>query len=113
MNASYLDRENHGLFLLACVLLAVLAELCFLHGQIGVSYLIFIVAFYMIIFLRFGMGFNHRRIGLLMMVSIWLLSASFLLYSNSFFYSINIVIIPVLVFSHVVLITRSNTFVWE
>lgn len=101
------------LFLCVCLGLGILAEMSFLHGEIGVSYMIFIIGFYIVIFLKFRLSFNHRRIGLLFMVAIWILSGSYLLYDNTFFYSLNLVIIPILVLSHVVLITSPNTFQWD
>lgn len=106
-------RRKDWLFLLACLGLGMLAEASFLHGRIGVSYLIFIAGFYLVLFLRFRLSFNHRRIGLLFMVAIWILSGSYLLYANELFYILNLIIIPILVFSHIVLITSPNTFEWD
>src|SRR5690625_694818 len=105
-------NRNDWIFLLICLGLGVLAEISFFHGQIGVSYLIFIFAFYVITFLHFQFAFNHRRIGLLFMIAIWVLSANFLFYDLTFFHMTNIVIIPVLVFSHIVLMTSPSTFKW-
>lgn len=105
--------KKDWLFLMLCFGLGLLAEMSFLHGRIGLSYLIFISAFYAVAFFRFRLSFNHRRIGLLFMVVIWILSGSYLLYDHELFYSLNLLIIPVLVFSHIVLITRPNTFKWN
>lgn len=106
-------RKHDGLFLLVCFGLGLLAEISFLHGRIGLSYLVFVAGFYLVIFLRFKLSFNHRRIGLLFMVAIWVLSGSYLMYDNSLFHNLNILIIPILVFSHIVLITSPNTFTWN
>src|SRR5690625_1173436 len=102
--------RNEWLFLLACLGLGVLAEVSFLHGRIGVSYLVFIAGFYTVLFLRFQLRFNHRRIGLLFTAAIWVLSGSYLLYDNEFFYFLNLFVIPILMFAHIVLITSPNTF---
>src|SRR5690625_1367883 len=106
-------KRNEWLFLLACLGLGILAEISFLHGRVGVSYLVFIAGFYTVLFLRFQLEFNHRRIGLLFTAAIWVLSGSYLLYDNEFFYFLNLLVIPILVFSHIVLITSPNTFKWS
>ena len=105
--------RNEWLFLLACLGLGVLAEVSFLHGRIGVSYLVFIAGFYTVLFLRFQLRFNHRRIGLLFTAAIWVLGGSYLLYDNEFFYFLNLFVIPILMFAHIVLITSPNTFKWN
>src|SRR5699024_7235397 len=107
--------HNRGdyLFLFICFMLAYLADLSFMQGRIGLSYLVFISVFYLVIFIRFRFTFNHRRIGLLLSAVIWLLSSTFLLYDNEFFLQINVILIPLLVLIHLVLITQPYTFVWE
>lgn len=105
--------KNEGLFLIACIALGWLAEISFMHGRIGVSYPLFILGFYVVFFLRYRLDFHHRRIGMLMMVAIWMLASTFVFYDNDAFHTLNILIIPILVFSHIVLITRPNTYTWE
>lgn len=106
-------HRRDWLFLSACLGLGILAEASFLHGRIGVSYLVFIAGFYTVFFLKFKLSFNHRRIGILLMVAIWILSGNFLLYDNDFFHMFNLFIIPLLVLSHIILITSPNTFQWD
>jgi Domain of unknown function (DUF4173) len=106
------QRQKNMVFLIICLVLGILAELSFFHGVIGVSYPIFIAAFYAVLYFRFGLKFNHRRIGLLLMVVIWGLTASYLFFDNEFFYVLNMLIIPVLVFVHIVLITTPNQVDW-
>ena len=101
------------LFLIACIGLGILAEVSFLHGRVGLSYLVFISGFYLVVLLRFRLSFNHRRIGLLFMVVIWILSGSYLFYDNQLFHNLNLLLIPILIFSHIVLITSPNTFKWD
>lgn len=101
------------LFLFLSLGLGFLAEISFLHGTIGLSYLMFIFGFYIVFFYRFRLAFQHRRIGLLFMASIWLLSLSYVLYDNQLFYVLNLIVIPVLVLTHIILITRPNTFKWH
>lgn len=106
-------RKKDFLFLLACLGLAILAEISFLHGRIGVSYLVFISVFYVIVFLRYGLAFNHRRIGLLFMIAIWILSGSYLFYDNGLLHNLNMLMVPILVFAHLVLITSPTRFKWN
>jgi len=105
--------KNESLILIACIALGWLAEISFMHGRIGVSYPLFILGFYGVFFLRYRLDFHHRRIGMLMMVAIWMLASTFVFYDNNAFHTLNILIIPILVFSHIVLITRPNTYTWE
>src|SRR5690625_6772841 len=93
------------LILLISFGLAILTEVSFFHGRIGISYPIFILAFYIVVFFRFKFAFQHRRIGLLLMVSIWILSANYLFYVIFFFYLLNILFIPMLIFIYIVLFT--------
>nr|WP_155669432.1 DUF4173 domain-containing protein [Ornithinibacillus caprae] len=106
-------RRQDIIFLLICVGLGVLAELSFFHGRIGVSYLAFITGFYAVLFGRYKLSFNNRRIGLLLMVAIWLLAGSYAFYDNVLFRSLNFLLIPVLVFFHIVLITSPNNINWS
>lgn len=106
-------NQKEWLFFIACFGLGILAEISFLHGRVGASYLLFISGFYSVMFLRYRLAFQHRRIGLLLMAAIWILSGTYLFYDNDFFHSLNLLVIPILVFSHIVLITQPNTFTWE
>lgn len=107
------EVQNKWTFLFVCMGLGILADISFLRGRIGLSYLIFITIFYIVVFLRYKLSFNHRRIGLLFTIAIWLLSGSYLLHDHTVFYSLNLFVIPILVFSHIVLITSPNTFIWN
>ncbi|MFA1819347.1 DUF4153 domain-containing protein [Virgibacillus oceani] len=106
-------RQKDWLFLLVCLGLGLLGELSFFHGRIGMSYLVFIAGFYLVLFLRFRFVFHHRRIGLLLMIAIWILAGSYLFYDSVLFYQLNLLIIPVLVFFHIVLITTPNQLNWS
>lgn len=107
-------KRNDIYFLGICLGLGILAELSFFHGMIGVSYLVFITGFYAVFFLRFrSFLFTHRRIGLLLMIVIWLLSASYLVYDNAMFYQLNLMVIPFLVSCHLVLVTSPKNMQWH
>ncbi|MDC3417238.1 DUF4153 domain-containing protein [Aquibacillus salsiterrae] len=107
-----LTKQNL-LFLLVCLGLAILAELSFFHGEIGISYLVFVTAFYAVFFVHFRtVMFTHRRMGMLLVLVIWLLSISYFLYDHFFFYWLNILLIPGLIFTHIVLITSAKRLEW-
>ncbi|MFC4024660.1 DUF4153 domain-containing protein [Oceanobacillus longus] len=106
-------NQKDILFLLVCLGLGILTEISFFHGKIGLSYPVFITGFYFVLFLRFRLTFNHRRIGLLLMGAIWVLAGGYLFYDNEFFHQLNLLIIPILVFFHIVLITSPNEFRWS
>ncbi|MRH44180.1 DUF4173 domain-containing protein [Aquibacillus halophilus] len=100
-------------FLLVCLGLGILTELSFFHGTVGVSYLVFLTGFYIVFFIRFRLlVFTHRRIGLLLMMAIWILSASYLVYDNQLFYQLNFLVIPALILCHIVLITVPKQVKW-
>lgn len=100
------------IFLLVCLALGFLAEVSFFHGRIGISYLVFLIGFYALVFWKFKFSFHHRRIGLLMMVCIWILGANYLFYDIAFFHGLNSLVIPALVFAHIVLITSPAEIKW-
>src|SRR5690625_4293777 len=108
-----IKQQRKGLFLLLCLGVGLLAEISFLHGEVGISYLVFVTGFYMVFFLRYKFAFHHRRIGLLFTLAIWLLSGSYLLYDNQTFYRLNFIVIPLLMLAHIVLITSPKTFKWN
>ena len=102
------------IFLLLCLLLGILAEEAFFHSEIGISYFIFISAFYSVFFWRYRRyQFSHQRLGYLILCCIWLLSACYFLYNNFLFYGLNILVIPGLVVFHLVLITSPKNFQWN
>ncbi|MCL6570509.1 MAG: DUF4173 domain-containing protein [Bacillus sp. (in: Bacteria)] len=101
-------------FLIFCLLLGILAEEAFFRGEIGISYFVFISAFYAVFFWRYRrFTFSHQRLGYLIICSIWLLSASYFLNDNILFYTLNILVIPGLVIFHLVLVTSPKNFKWN
>jgi len=102
-------KQNEKLFILLCFALGILVELSFFHGMIGVSYLIFITAFYSVLFYRFRFSFEHRRIGLLLMVGIWIMTANYLFYDSTVFRFFNSILIPIIVFFQIVRIINSGS----
>ncbi|MBW8351537.1 DUF4173 domain-containing protein [Bacillus sp. IITD106] len=102
------------LFFIMCFLVGVIAEEAFFRYQIGISYIVFIVAFYIIFYYRFRTySFSHQRIGYLILISIWLLAIGYYLYDTTLFYMLNIVVIPALVIFHLSLITSKEKTEWS
>ena len=107
-------EKTDWLFLLVCFMLGILAEQSFLHGQIGISYFIFISAFYAVFYWRYRkFPFSHQRIGYLILICIWLLAASFFLNDSIAFQLLNFLFIPCLVIFHLSLITSPKNLKWN
>lgn len=102
------------IFLFLCLLLGILGEEAFFRSEIGISYFLFIAAFYSVFMWRFRrFQFSHQRLGYLILCCIWVLSASYFINNNILFYSLNIMVIPGLVIFHLVLITSPKNFHWN
>ena len=106
-------KQRDWIFLFACLGLGILAEISFFHGRIGISYIIFIAAFYLVLFLRFRFSFEHRRIGLLLMAGIWILAGGYLFFDSMIFNVLNVLFIPAIVFFQIVLITSPGKLNWS
>ncbi|HHW37284.1 MAG TPA: DUF4173 domain-containing protein [Bacillales bacterium] len=106
--------QKDWIFLFLCFLVGIVAEEAFFRFQIGISYFLFIVFFYLLFFWRFRtFVFSHQRIGYLLLISIWILAAGYYVYDTALFYILNILVIPTLVIFHLVLITSPKKFEWS
>jgi hypothetical protein len=75
---------------------------------------VFIVSFYGLFFFRYRrVSSSHQRFGYLVLICIWLLAASYFINDNMYFYALNIIAIPILVFFHLVLITSQKSIRWN
>lgn len=107
-------KKGDWIFFIVCLALGVLAERSFLHGKIGLSYSVFITCFYGVFFWRYrSFSFTNKKLGLLLIASIWLLAASFFLHSNMVLYLLNILVIPVMVLIQLVLVTYPAENQWH
>ncbi|RLQ95537.1 DUF4153 domain-containing protein [Falsibacillus albus] len=98
----------------ASLLMGVLYEIAFFHGKIGISYLLFVSVFYLVFFtLNRKKLFTHKRMGMLILFCIWCLSLGYFLYTNPVFYGLNLLLIPALMISHIVLISRESRIEWQ
>jgi hypothetical protein len=106
--------KSDWIFLLLCLLLGIVAEEAFFRAEIGISYLVFIMSFYIVFFVRYrGFPFSHQRLGYLVLICIWLLSASYFITNHLVFYVLNILVIPSLVIFHLILITSQKNMQWN
>ncbi|MGM0903899.1 MAG: DUF4153 domain-containing protein [Bacillota bacterium] len=107
-------EKKDWMFLLLCLILGIVAEEAFFRDQIGISYFVFISVFYAIFFWRFRtFSFSHQRVGYLVLISIWLLSAGYYLYDVTVFYVLNVLVIPAMVIFHLALITSPKKMEWN
>jgi hypothetical protein len=103
-----------GRFFIICLALGVICEQCFFHGKLGLSYPVFILFFYGVFMWRFRKGtFHHRRIGLLLMACIGILSATYLVYDNFLFYLLNFIVLPALVVCHCIILVSPKDMSWH
>lgn len=106
--------KSDWIFLLLCLLLGIVAEESFLRAEIGVSYLVFTIVFYLIFLWRYRRNsFTHQRFGYLLLICIWLLSVSYFINYVPFFYALNILVIPALIIFHLILITSQQSLQWN
>ncbi|MFP7296423.1 DUF4153 domain-containing protein [Neobacillus niacini] len=106
--------KSEWIFLFLCMVLGIVAEEAFFRAEIGISYLVFITAFYGLFFYRYrGFSFAHQRFGYLVLICIWLLAAGYFINDNSYFFALNILVIPGLVFFHLILITSQKNIRWN
>ena len=107
------NKEDKWFFLF-CVLAAIVGELSFLHGEIGISFSLFLFVFYCLFYWRFRrVKFTHTRIGFLLLICIWILGLSYFYQSNVLFYITNLFIIPILIAAQFTLLTNKQNIDWS
>ncbi|WP_100488757.1 DUF4153 domain-containing protein [Sporolactobacillus pectinivorans] len=106
-------HRKSNLLLLSAALLGTLVDVLFYDKFLGVSYPVFVIAFY-VLFL-----WNVRKkvqvkldLGWLLLIPIFMLSFAYLFFSNLVFYALNFIVIPVLVVMQTTLITKSAKRKW-
>ncbi len=100
--------------LLLAFLLGILFNVLFFSQTLGVSYPIYLMAFYLVFFYclkdRLRLKLNLAWV---LMLPIFLLALTYLFFSNEIFYVLNFLAIPFLVIIQTVLVTESNTYDWR
>ncbi|WP_419888078.1 DUF4153 domain-containing protein [Neobacillus niacini] len=106
--------KTDWIFLFMCIVVGIIAEESFFRAEIGISYLVFLTAFYALFFYRFRrFSYSHQRFGYLVLICIWLLAAGYFINDNIYFYALNILVIPGLVLFHLVVITSQKSIYWN
>ena len=99
--------------IISCMLLGIIAEVTLLREVIGISYSLFIASFYSLFYFQYRKGpINHKQIGSFLFFCILILTFTFMIYSNSIFYRLNLIIILSLVIIQTVLLTSSREMKW-
>lgn len=109
---SLLKKEN--IILLFCSLgLGLLCDLLFYGKPLGISYPLFVIAFYAVLFWNLREGLRIRLdFTWLLSIPIVALSFTYLLFANNIFKVLNFMAIPVLIVAHTLLLTSNNRFAW-
>ncbi len=108
-----LKRENIYL-LIGCLILGVLFHILFYGKPLGISYPIFIIAFYSVLLwnsrkiIRFKFNFAW-----LLSIPILMLTFAYFLFSNPIFRFFNFLAVPILIFVQTTLLAGSNKYIWH
>lgn len=106
--------QKEGIYLLvSSVLLGVLFDILFYKKPLGISYPLFVFAFYLVFLwnLRRKIAFQYN-IGWFLSIPIISLSATYFIFSNQIFAMFNFIIIPILIIAQTILINEDNIHKW-
>ncbi|MGI6777707.1 MAG: DUF4153 domain-containing protein [Acetivibrionales bacterium] len=111
-NENIIKRENICL-LVATLVLGILFDVLFYDKPLGVSYPIFIIAFYSVMMWNLRRNLRFRPdFGWLLSVPVLLLSLTYFIFSNRIFMPLNFMAIPVLVVTQTTLISGNGKYKW-
>lgn len=99
--------------LVSSVLLGILFVILFYKKPLGISYLIFAIAFYLVFLgnLRHKIAFKYNFAWFLS-IPIIALSSTYFIFSNQIFAALNFIIIPILIIAQTILIIEGNKHQW-
>ncbi|WP_400241593.1 DUF4153 domain-containing protein [Niallia sp. JL1B1071] len=107
-------NKKNSIYFIGCLLLAIIAEVTLFTEKIGISLSIFVVAFYVFYFyITKKVNHTHRIIGIFIFVCIWSLTLSFIFIANPYFYSVNLLVIFLLIGVHTILVTSPSFLSWS
>ncbi|RYM07110.1 DUF4173 domain-containing protein [Sporolactobacillus sp. THM7-7] len=99
-------KTKGSLLLLCTVLLGILANVLFYDQSLGVSYPVFVIAFYALFLWNVRSQLQTKvTFGWLLLIPVFLLSFTYLFFSNLIFYALNFIAIPVLIVMQTTLVT--------
>lgn len=106
-------KKSYAL-LWSTILLGVFVDILFYDQMLGVSYPIFVAAFYSLFFWNFRNRMQVRlSFGWLLLIPIFLLSLTYLFFSNMIFYVLNFVAVPFLIVVQTLLVTDRAMERWH
>jgi len=111
-NKTVVKKED--IYLIICsVLLGVLFNGLFYRKALGISYPLFVFAFYLVFLwnLRDKIAFKFS-FGWFLSIPIITLSSTYFIFSNQIFSALNFLIIPILIIAQTILITQENKHKW-
>lgn len=106
--------KKEDIYILICsVLLGVLFDILFYRKPLGISYLLFVIVFYIafLLNLRHKIAFRFS-FGWLLSIPIIALSSTYFIFSNQIFAVLNFLIIPILIIAQTILINEENKHKW-
>ena len=108
-----LVKQETSYLLISALILGFLFDLLFYGKPLGLSYPLYIIALYIVLFWNMKknrlLKFESR---LLLGIPILALSFSYLIYSNQIFAVLNFVVIPILFVAQTLLLTSNNRYEW-
>lgn len=110
---SMLTRKNI-ILLSSTFVLGLIFNFLFFKKPLGVSYPLFVLAFYGVLVLNSRKNIEVKfDFGWLLSIPVFMLSLTYLLFSNNVFGALNFLGIPILVVIQTILITRNNSHEWH
>jgi hypothetical protein len=113
-NHSFSLRSKSCVLLLSTVLLGIFVDVLFYDKALGVSYPIFVTAFYALFFWNLRNRIQVRfSFGWLLLIPIFMLAFTYLFFSNMIFYVLNFIAVPFLIVVQTLLVTDRATWKWH
>ena len=109
-----LTKKENIYLLVSCIIIGILFDLLFYGKPLGLSYPLFTITIYSILFwnmrdnLKFRFDFNW-----LLGVPVIALSFTYMIFSNIVFTALNFIAVPILLVAHTVLLTSNNRYEWH
>jgi hypothetical protein len=114
MNVNINQKGSSLGIILSCIGLGLFSDYLFFGKQYGISYPLFLLIVYGVFIYTFRGKMRFRGdFGSWLYLPIILLSLSFLLFSNTFFYAVNMLVLPILFIMQTVLLTRAHQHRWH
>lgn len=107
-------EKEHVILLIGTLLLGFIFNFLFYGNQFGISYPVFVIAFYVLLFycMRKSIYFKPDMAWALS-IPVFMLSLTYFLHSNFIFDILDFMAIPLLIIAQTVLITQNNTYRWH